>query len=67
MDVVKEIILNINDLANRYSRGLITYNDYKSQRTNLLDQLKEGGEKSLFEQTGLLNMVNTVSSIIKRS
>jgi len=67
VDYKTQIIKEINDLALSYSRGFITYADYKSRRHDLLDRLENKDTKSIFDQSGIMEVVNTVAGIIKRN
>jgi len=65
--MVAQIIKEINDLSNQYSQGFIQYNDYKDQRSLLLEKLENGDSKNLLESSGIFEIVNTFAGIIKRS
>lgn len=67
MDQKIQIIKEINDLALSYSRGFITFDDYKARRHELLVRLENKDNKSLFDQSGIMDVVNTVAGMIKRS
>ena len=61
------LIKEINDLSTQYSQGFIQYKDYKEQRSLLLEKLENGDAKNLLESSGIFEIVNTFTDIIKRS
>lgn len=67
MEQLTQIIKEINDLAISYSRGFISYEDYKSKRYELLVRIDNKDSKSLFDQSGILEVVNTFAGMIKRN
>lgn len=64
---ISNLIKEINELAMQYSRGFITYEDYKARRSDILTRMEKGDSKSLLDQSGIMEMVNTVAGFIKRS
>ena len=65
MEIKTQLIKDINDLSLQYSRGFITFSTYKERRSELLEKLEGGESKSVLEQSGILEMVNTFAGLIK--
>jgi len=62
-----QLINEINELSMKYSRGLIQYDEYKNNRTILLEKLEIGENKNILDNSGIFEIVNAFAGIIKRS
>jgi hypothetical protein len=63
----KEIIDELNDLSLQYSKWLISYEDFRSKRHELLESLEQSGSVVTPGRSIVTEMVNSFSDLIKRS
>ena len=66
MSSEQEILDEINDLAAQYSSWIISYDDYREKRYQLLNKLEDNNITLTNDKSIIKDMVESFSGLIKR-